>query len=441
MTTLKTRDILALGFMTFALFLGAGNIIFPPMVGMAAGENQFGASVGFLLTGVGLPLLGVVALARVGGGLDNLTSPIGRIAGLVLAVAIYLTIGPLFATPRTATVSFEMGLAPFVGNTPGMLLAFTITYFVAVALLSLFPGKLMDNVGKIITPVLILALVVLGGAAFLAPAGGYSISTEGYGSQTAAFAEGFLQGYQTMDALASLIFGIVIVNAIKDAGVKDGKLHTRYCIYAGVIAATCLGLVYVSLIYLGATSSNLAPNATTGVQILTSFVQHTFGPAGLWLLAIVIMLACLTTGIGLITACSAFFCTLTGISYRVMVIGLSIFSAVVANMGLAQLIAVSVPVLVGLYPLAIALIALSLLHRWNHAPRVYIPVMAVALVFGLFDAAKAAKLDMLVPGWLDSLPGAALGMGWVLPVVAMLVIAGVADFMLGSKQGTAVKHA
>ena len=130
MKKLKTWDIFALGFMTFALFLGAGNIIFPPMVGLAAGENLLGASTGFLLTGVGLPLLGVVALARVGGGLDTLTSPIGRIAGLVLAVAIYLTIGPLFATPRTATVSFEMGLAPFVGNTPAMLLAFTIAYFV-----------------------------------------------------------------------------------------------------------------------------------------------------------------------------------------------------------------------------------------------------------------------------------------------------------------------
>ena len=441
MKKLKTWDIFALGFMTFALFLGAGNIIFPPMVGMAAGENLLGASAGFLLTGVGLPLLGVIALARVGGGLDTLTHPIGRIAGLVLAVAIYLTIGPLFATPRTATVSFEMGLAPFVGNTPGMLLAFTITYFVMVALLSLFPGKLMDNVGKIITPVLIVALAVLGGSAVLAPVGGYSVSTTAYATQAAAFSEGFLQGYQTMDALASLIFGIVIVNAIKAAGVHDTKLHTRYCIYAGIIAAVCLGLVYASLMYLGATNSNLAANATTGVQILTAFVQQTFGPAGLWLLAIVIMLACLTTGIGLITACSSFFSDLTGINYRTMVIGLSVFSAVVANQGLAQLIAVAVPVLVGLYPLAIALIALSLLHRWNQPSRVYIPVMAVALVFGLFDAAKAATFDSLVPAWLDSLPGAALGMGWVTPVVCVLVIAGVLDFATGSKQAMSAKRA
>ena len=434
MTTLKTRDILALGFMTFALFLGAGNIIFPPMVGMAAGENLLGASAGFLLTGVGLPLLGVIALARVGGGLDTLTHPIGRIAGLVLAVAIYLTIGPLFATPRTATVSFEMGLAPFVGNTPGMLLAFTITYFVMVALLSLFPGKLMDNVGKIITPVLIVALAVLGGSAVLAPVGGYSVSTAAYATQAAAFSEGFLQGYQTMDALASLIFGIVIVNAIKAAGVHDTKLHTRYCIYAGIIAAVCLGLVYASLMYLGATNSNLAANATTGVQILTAFVQQTFGPAGLWLLAIVIMLACLTTGVGLITACSSFFSELTGISYRLMVIGISVFSAVVANQGLAQLIAVAVPVLVGLYPLAITLIALSLMHRWNQPSRVYMPSMLVALIFGLFDAAKAAKFDALLPHWLDALPGAAMGMGWVTPVAVTIVLCAGLDYLRPASQ-------
>ena len=149
------------------------------------------------------------------------------------------------------------------------------------------------------------------------------------------------------------------------------------------------------------------------------------------------MLACLTTGVGLITACSSFFSELTGISYRTMVIGLSVFSAAVANQGLAQLIAVAVPVLVGLYPVAIALIALSLLHRWNQPSRVYIPVMTVSLIFGLFDAAKAAKLDALVPAWLDKLPGAALGMGWVAPVVGVLVIAGLLDFAIGNRQSAA----
>lgn len=434
MTTLKTKDIIALGFMTFALFLGAGNIIFPPVVGMAAGENLLGASIGFLLTGVGLPLLGVVALARVGGGLDTLTAPIGRIAGTAMGIAIYLTIGPLFATPRTATVSFEMGLAPFVGNTPFNLLVFTIAYFSLVMLLSLFPGKLMDNIGKLITPVLIVALMILGGAAFLAPVGGYSTATADHGTQLAAFAQGFLQGYQTMDALAALVFGIVIVNAIKAAGVTDRRLHTRYAIYAGLIAALGLGLVYISLLYLGATSGALAGSTASGVQILTTYVQHTFGAAGLWLLAAVILLACLTTGVGLVCACSAYFSQITGFSYRGMVVALSIFSAAVANQGLAQLIAVAVPVLVGIYPVAIALVALSLLHRWKQPRRVYIPVMLVALVFGLLDATNAIGWATLLPDWLSHLPGAALGMGWVTPVAAMVVCAGMADWFLARRR-------
>ncbi|MEG2630983.1 MAG: branched-chain amino acid transport system II carrier protein, partial [Comamonas sp.] len=180
MQTLQTRDLITLGFLTFALFLGAGNIIFPPMVGLAAGEHLWSAALGFLLTGVGLPLLTVVALARVGGGMDAITAPLGRVGGTLLGVAVYLTIGPLFATPRTATVSFEMGLAPFVGHGAGALLGYTCAYFALVMLLALFPGKLMDNVGKIITPVLILALAVLGGAAFLLPAGSMLPSTGDY---------------------------------------------------------------------------------------------------------------------------------------------------------------------------------------------------------------------------------------------------------------------
>lgn len=277
--------------MTFALFLGAGNIIFPPSVGLAAGEFQWSAALGFLLTGVGLPLLGVVALARVGGGLDTLTSPIGRAAGTLMGLSIYLTIGPFFATPRTATVSFEVGMAPFTGNTPEALLIFTIGYFALVMMLSLFPGKLMDNIGKVITPALIVVLAVLGGAAVVAPAGAIATPAAEYASSGAALAQGFLQGYQTMDALASLVFGIVIVASIKAAGVTDTRLHTRYTIIAGTIAAVGLGLVYLSLIYLGAMSGSVIDPNASGVQILTTYVEHTFGTGGILLLAAVILLA------------------------------------------------------------------------------------------------------------------------------------------------------
>ena len=426
MKTLKTRDIVALGFMTFALFLGAGNIIFPPSVGLAAGEFQWSAALGFLLTGVGLPLLGIVALARVGGGLDTLTSPIGKIAGTLMGLSIYLTIGPFFATPRTATVSFEVGMAPFTGNTPEALMWFTIGYFALVMVLSLFPGKLMDNIGKIITPALIVVLAILGGAAFIAPAGDITTPAEAYNSAGAALAQGFLMGYQTMDALASLVFGIVIVAAIKTAGVTDTKLHTRYTIYAGIIAAVGLGLVYVSLIYLGGMSGTVVPADASGVQILTTYVNNVFGTSGIILLAAVILLACLTTGVGLVSACSAYFSELLGVKYRTVVIIMSVFSTVVANQGLAQLIAVAVPVLVCIYPVAIALIALGLLSSlWKHKARVFIPVMIVALVFGIVDAIKAIGWN--TPAFFDSLPGSDMGLGWVLPVVIVMAVAGVLD--------------
>lgn len=431
MTRLKSLDLLALGFMTFALFLGAGNIIFPPSAGMAAGANVWSAAFGFLITGVGLPLLTVVALARVGGGMPELTAPLGRRAGTLLAVAVYLAIGPLFATPRTAVVSFEMGVAPFAGNEPLALGLYTLAYFAAVLFLALNPGKLVDSIGKFITPVLLAALLVLGGAALLAPAGEIGQSTEAY--EAMPFVQGFLQGYLTMDTLGALVFGIVIATAIKDRGVRDSALITRYSVIAGIIAAIGLSLVYLALFYLGATSQGIAGDAQNGVQILTTYVEHTFGVYGSLLLAVVITLACLTTAVGLLTACGEYFSKLLPVSYRAVVLTFGVFSLLVANQGLTQLISVSVPVLVGLYPLAIVLVVLSLLDGlWRSSPRVFVPVMAVTLVFGLVDAFNAAGFKGLVPGVFAHLPLAAEGLGWLLPVALTLLVAVVFDRLRGA---------
>lgn len=430
MNRLKSLDLLALGFMTFALFLGAGNIIFPPSAGMAAGENVWSAAFGFLITGVGLPLLTVVALARVGGGMDELTAPLGRRAGTLLAVAVYLAIGPLFATPRTAVVSFEMGVAPFTGNEPLPLALYSVAYFAAVLFLALNPGKLVDSIGKFITPLLLAALLVLGGAALLAPAGGIGAVSDSY--QAMPLVQGFLQGYLTMDTLGALVFGIVIATAIKDRGVSDGALITRYSVIAGIIAAIGLSLVYLALFYLGATSQGIAGDAQNGVQILTTYVEHTFGIYGSLLLAVVITLACLTTAVGLLTACGEYFSKLLPVSYRAVVLTFGVFSLLVANQGLTQLISVSVPVLVGLYPLAIVLVALSLLGGfWCSARRVFVPVMGVTLVFGLVDALNAAGLKSLVPAVFAHLPLAEQGLGWLLPVGLTLLVAAVLDRLLG----------
>lgn len=430
MNRLKGFDLLALGFMTFALFLGAGNIIFPPSAGMAAGEFIWRAAFGFLLTGVGLPLLTVVALARVGGGMDRLTAPLGKIAGTLLAVAVYLAIGPLFATPRTAVVSFEMGIAPFSGNADMPLFVYTLVFFAAMLFLVLNPGQLVNRIGKFITPVLLAALLVLGGAAIFAPAGEVGATADGY--RHAPLIKGFLEGYLTMDTLGALVFGIVIATAIRDRGVDEPALVTRYSMVAGVIAAIGLSLVYLALFYLGATSQGIAAGAENGVQILTTYVQHTFGTPGSLLLAVVITLACLTTAVGLTTACGEFFSGLLPVSYRTVVIVFALFSLLVANQGLTQLISVSVPVLVGLYPLAIVLVALSLLDRfWLSSSRVFVPVMAITLIFGVADGLAAAGLSGWVPELFTQLPFADQSMGWLLPVLVMLLLAIAADRMLG----------
>ncbi len=454
MTRLKGFDLLALGFMTFALFLGAGNIIFPPSAGMEAGHNIGLASLGFLITAVGLPLATVVALARVGGGMPALTSPLGKASGLALAVAVYLTIGPLFATPRTAVVSFEIGLVPFVGKEPLYLFLYTLVYFAAVLALVLVPGRLIDNVGKLITPVLLIALAVLGGSALLLPQGNIGAASGEYVNEP--LLAGFIAGYQTMDALGALVFGIVIATAIRSRGISEASLITRYSVIAALIAALCLGLVYISLFYLGASSQELAAGATNGGQILTRYVHNAFGPWGNFLLGLVIVLACMTTAVGLIAACGEFFSGLLGWSYRLLVCLFAGGSLLVANVGLEQLIRFSIPVLVGLYPLAIALVAVSLADRlWVSTRRVMVPVMAVTLIFAVADGLRAAGiadahhwllgqteqgggLHGLLSGlgngldWLyTSMPFASAGLAWLVPALVVLVLAVIYDRLAG----------
>lgn len=436
MKTLSPANILALGFMTFALFLGAGNIIFPPHAGLQAGENLWPTAMGFLITAVGLPLLTLVALARVGGGIQELTAPLGRLPGLILAILVYLAIGPLFATPRTATVSYEVGIVGLVGDSWQALLIYSLLYFAVVLVLALKPGRLVDNIGKLITPVLLLALVILGISALLFPAGELALATPAY--RESPVIEGVLQGYLTMDALGALVFGVVITRAIKDRQVQETHIVTRYTITAAIIAAIGLALVYLALFQLGATSSLLVSEGANGGQILAAFVQYRFGSAGSLLLAAVITLACLTTAVGLISACGAFFSREFPVSYAQVVWVFTIFCMAVSNQGLDSLIRISIPVLVGLYPLAIVLVCLGLFSSSLARPQnIMRPVMAVALVFGIVDGLKTAGFMERDTAWMSALPFSSQGLGWLVPALIMLVIALVVDRIRFGRVGNA----
>ena len=434
---LKPRDIIALGFMTFALFVGAGNIIFPPMVGLQAGEFVWTAALGFLITAVGLPVLTVVALAKVGGGIDSLSTPIGKVAGVLLATVCYLAVGPLFATPRTATVSFEVGIAPLTGDGSMALLIYSLVYFALVILVSLYPGKLLDTVGNFLAPLKIIALTILAIAALVWPAGPISHALEAY--QTAPFSNGFVNGYLTMDTLGAMVFGIVIVNAARSRGVTEARLLTRYTVWAGLMAGVGLTLLYLALFRLGSDSATLVDQSVNGAAILHAYVQHTFGGAGSFLLAALIFIACLVTA-GLTCACAEFFAQYLPLSYRTLVFILGIFSMAVSNLGLSHLIQISIPVLTMIYPPCIVLVVLSFTRSfWHCSTRIIAPTMFISLLFGILDGVKASAFAEHLPLWTQRLPLAEQGLAWLLPSLVMVVLAAIWDRAAG-RQVTSSAH-
>lgn len=418
--SLKPLDVVALGFMTFAFFLGAGNMIFPPLAGFYAGGNLLPAIAGFLLTAVGLPLLGLLAIAKASGGLPTLGRFLPKKASTLLGLVIYIILVPAFGIPRTALVAYEMGVLPFVESAGFLTLAlFTLFYFSIALFLSLKEGQLIDNVGKIIAPILLLLLVVVGAGVIIAPQGEIGVAQADYA--TSPFAKGFLDGYMTMDALAALMFGLLIIHALRNKGVNDSNKQFKYLAIAGLIAGTGLALVYIALFYLGATSHLVTPSPDNGGQIFTEYVAAIFGPAGQLVLAAVVSLACLTTAIGGISAFGDYINDLKPtMSYRIVVIVATIICFVVANVGLSQLIALSIPILMAVYPVAIALVLLTLVaNRLRNPHLTYAVTLSVALMFGLLDGFSAAGFEL---AFLHSVPMFDQGLAWVLPTLLAFII-------------------
>ncbi|EFP96011.1 branched-chain amino acid transport system II carrier protein [Vibrio caribbeanicus] len=418
--TLKLTDIVALGFMLFAFFLGAGNIIFPPLAGQLAGESLLPAMIGFLCTAVGLPLLTIVAIAVAGGSWEHLTQDLPKFVATTMAVLIFIIIGPAFAAPRTGLVAYEMAVKPFfIDATQSHLTIFSILFFAVAMFFSWSQGRLIDIIGKILTPVLFIGLIVLAIAVFVDPQGEIIAAHGEY--ITHPLQKGFLEGYNTMDTFGSLMFGVLVVDALRQKGITDHKPTSKYLISAACIAALGLAFVYISLFYLGATSSGVAAGADNGGEVLSLYVQALFGSYGQVVLSIIVLLACLTTAIGLISACSDYFSTLTRIPYKFWVVINGLACAVVANVGLSQLITLSVPVLFALYPVAIALVVLTFVRSKLRNPRfAYQLVIAVSLLFALIDAAKVAGLDV---SKFNVLPLFDIGMGWLIPTGTAMLLA------------------
>jgi len=433
--SLKKKDLLTLGFMMFSIYFGAGNLIFPPALGQAAGDHTLLAMLGFMTTGIGLPLLGITAIALAGGEyVPLLRAKTWPMFATALLVILYLIIGPLFAMPRTGAVSFEIGIRPFLGEENLELgqFIYTAIFFATSYYLALNPNKIIDRVGKMLTPALLIVLGILFVQAFHAPLGEVFAPTGSY--IDAPFAQGFQDGYQTMDLLASIAIGALVANAVRLRGITDSHAIGAACLVSGLITVTLMAIVYGSLAYIGATSASVLGHSENGGQILSGAVGIFFGSAGNLLLAVIIALACLTTCCGITSSAAMFFNKLLKgrISYERLLLFSILFSFAASNVGLTQIIALAVPFLVVIYPLVIVFVILSLFDRaigWRKS--IYQCAMALTLVFSLIDGLHAAGLSNAAMHAIlvSYIPFYEVMMGWVCPaIVGALVGLGVSLF-------------
>ncbi len=419
---------IAIGLMLFALFFGAGNLIFPPYLGQQAGTNTIPAMVGFLITGCGLPLLGVVSVGWSGKNLQGMGARVAPWYGIFMVAAISLTIGPFFAIPRTCSTSYEMSVVPILGSFgQAGLFVYSLLFFALTWWLSVSPSKLVDRVGKLLTPIMLVLLFALFAAYIAAPMGEWQAPAAAkYGDAASAFSSGFIEGYNTMDGLAGLLFGILVVDAVRLTGRTDPHAIAGDTLRSGVVAMFFMCIIYVFLGFIGASSVVPLGMQENGAPLLVGSMNWYFGAAGPLLLSVIVLLACLTTSIGLVASVSALFHALVpSVSTKTFVTVFSLLSCGIANFGLTTIIKAAVPVLVFLYPLTVALIILTFLNgAFRGSPLVHRTATLFTFFPALYDG--LAVLDAVpesVVSVMNALPLAQYGLAWF-PIFA-------AGFLLG----------
>ncbi|MGT2910196.1 branched-chain amino acid transport system II carrier protein [Streptococcus cameli] len=430
--TLTKKDYLYISSMLFGMMFGAGNLIFPVNMGQKAGENVWFAVLGFLVSAIGLPFLAIVGMAFTRSkSVYELSSRVGHRFGLFFTVLLYLVIGPFFAIPRLASTSFEIGLTPFVGADNKLaLVLYSVFFFTLAWLMSRKSTKILDYVGKFLNPVFLLVLGILLALVVVSPMGGTTGATVQTAYQSNAFATGVLEGYNTLDVLASLAFAIVVITALKNLGVKEPGQTATDMIKAGSISMVLMGVIYALLAYAGVTSLSHFALSENGGIALAQIANHYLGTVGFGLLALIVFFGCLKTTVGLLTAFSETFTEMfPSVSYQTFLAISTIFPMIFANVGLTNIISYSIPVLMFVYPLAIALVILALLEKWVKGNvtiyrwTLYLTLIP-AVVDGLANSpwAKTPAIAQFVSFAREILPFSAIGMDWILPALLGLVL-------------------
>ena len=427
--------------MLFSMFFGAGNLIFPPMVGVSAGTNFWPAVLGFLAAGVLLPVLAIVAVAISGRSVRDLSSNGGVLFGLVFSVMAYLAIGAFYALPRTGAVSMETAITPLLGWEGTMANGiFNIVFFLIALFLAWRPNTIIDTLGKFLTPALVGLLIILIALASISNGRDPQVPTEDYASSP--MVTGLFEGYNTMDAIAGLAFSIVIVGSLRSKGFETKKPLVNGTITAALVAGALLAAIYLGLAWVGQTIPN-GQSYESGAPLLADAANLTMGTIGQAVFSAIVILACMTTAVGLITSTSAFFeMLIPKVKYHVWACLFTALSILFAFQGLDTVLSIAVPFITFLYPPAISLIALTLIQPmvkksvvfyWTYRLALWISVLWSALSVIATQGWGTEALDPL----LSLAPGQSVDLGWIVPTAIAAVIGLVID--IATKAGE--KHA
>lgn len=447
---LSFKENIFIGSLLFGLFFGAGNLIFPIHLGQSAGSNIFKADLGFLLTAIGLPFLGIIAIGiSKTNGIFDIASRVSTKYAYIFTILLYLVIGPFYALPRLATTSFEIAFTPFISKSSITLylLIFSVLFFFVAWFFSKKPSRILEYIGKFLNPVFLILLGLLIVLAFINPMGDISNAKISQDYESSALLKGFIDGYNTLDALAALAFGIIVVTTIKKLGITNPSHIAKETVKSGTISIILMGVIYSLLAFMGTMSLGHFKMSENGGIALAQIAQYYLGDYGIILLSLIIIVACLKTAIGLITAFSETFSELfPKQNYLMFATVVSIISCVFANIGLTKIIAYSTPVLMFLYPLAITIILLTLFSSlFNHSKIVYQFTTYFTLVASFADGVKASPAIIVNTQFAHSiisfsqkyLPFFTIGMGWVTPALLGFVI----GFIVYKVKDTRVKRA
>jgi len=423
--SIKFKDIVVIGFALFAMFFGAGNLIFPPFLGVISGTKWFVSFMAFLFADGGLALLGVIAATGTQGDMMAFFGRAGKKLGIVIASLTILCIGPFVAIPRTAATTYEIGIVPNFGHSLSPIV-FAIIFFVIVLVLTIKPSKVVDIIGAFLTPVLLICLAVLIIKGIVSPLGAPLDRT----LVDNVFISGINDGYQTLDGMAGAVFAGIVIASVKQKGYTEKKVLVKATILAGIVAVVGLALVYGGLTYLGATVSPQYDNTVERTTLVISITQAILGGPGKVILGLVVGLACLTTAIGLTSACGNYFSDLTEgkLKYEVIVVVVCVFSAIISNFGVDKIIQIAAPLLYMMYPAVVTLILLGLIHTKIQNKNVYVLASWVALILGVAHElstvplfAKVGVLASLTEA-LNKLPGHSVGFYWIIPVLDAAIV-------------------